>query len=59
MMSEQEYRDMYNMTCMETAASPTERGFEEYKSWRSKLEALFDDSFEKDKDYDGGNKDKY
>jgi len=46
MMNEQELRDMYNETCMETAARPTERGFEEFKAWRKRVEKLF----EKDED---------
>ncbi len=52
-MNEQEYRDMYAEYAMESATRMTERGFEEFKAWRKRVEALFRDSFEKDKDYDG------
>ena len=31
----------------------SERGYEDFKGWRKRVEELFRDSFEKDKDYDG------
>ena len=52
-MNEEEYREMYAEYCMEGGSRMTERGFEEFKAWRKRVEALFRDSFEKDKDYDG------
>ena len=42
MMTEQEYRDMYNEYCMEGGSRMTERGFMEFKAWRKKVEDLFD-----------------
>mgnify|MGYP000633006219 CR=1 FL=1 len=53
MMTEQEYRDMYGEYCMEGGSRMTERGFEEFKAWRKRVEALFRASFEQDKDYAG------
>ena len=41
-MNEQEYREMYNEYCMESATRPTERGFMEFKAWRKRVEDLFD-----------------
>ena len=41
-MNEQEYRDMYTEHCAEAGARVSERGFEEFKAWRKRVEKLFD-----------------
>jgi hypothetical protein len=41
-MTMKEYKEMYNETCFETGARPTERGFKEFKAWRKRVEKLFD-----------------
>jgi hypothetical protein len=42
MMTEEEYRDMYRENCMESGSRMTEKGFEEFKAWRKRVEKLFD-----------------
>jgi hypothetical protein len=42
MMTEEEYRDMYRENCMESGSRMTERGFEEFKAWRKRVEKYFD-----------------
>ena len=41
-MTMKEYKEMYNETCFETGARPTERGFKEFKAWRKRVEKYFD-----------------
>jgi hypothetical protein len=41
-MTMKEYKEMYNETCFETGARPTERGFKEFMAWRKRVEKLFD-----------------
>ena len=41
-MNEEELREMYAEYCMESATRMTERGFEEFKAWRKRVEDLFD-----------------
>ena len=38
MLTEEEYREMYTEYAMESGSRMTEEGFEEFKSWRKKVE---------------------
>ena len=49
-MNKEEYREMYAEYCMEGGSRMTERGFEEFKAWRKRVEALFRDSRARDAD---------
>jgi len=42
-MNETEYREMYAEYCAEQGARPTDRGFMEFKSWRKKVESVFEE----------------
>jgi hypothetical protein len=42
MMTEEEYREMYAEYAMESGSRMTERGFEEFKAWRKRVEKYFD-----------------
>ena len=41
-MNEQELRNMYAEYCMESGERMTDRGFTEFKSWRERVEKLFE-----------------
>ena len=41
-MNEEELRGMYAEYCMESGSRMTERGFEEFKAWRKRVEKIFD-----------------
>ena len=41
-MNEEELREMYAEYAMESGSRMTERGFEEFKAWRKRVEKLFD-----------------
>ena len=41
-MTEHEYREMYAEFCAESGARMSEKEFEEFRSWRKRVEKLFD-----------------
>ena len=41
-MNEEELREMYAEYAMESGSRMTERGFEEFKAWRKRVEDLFE-----------------
>ena len=43
-MNEEELREMYAEYCMESGERMYEKGYEDFKSWRKRVEDLFDNS---------------
>ena len=41
-MNEEELREMYAEYAMESGSRMTERGLEEFKAWRKRVEKIFD-----------------
>ena len=40
-MTEHEYREMYSEFAFESGAGMSDKGFEEFKAWRKRVEELF------------------
>jgi hypothetical protein len=40
-MTEYEYKEMYTEFAFESGAGMSDKGFEEFKAWRKKVEELF------------------
>ena len=40
-MTEHEYREMYTEFSFESGSGMSDKGFEEFKAWRKKVEELF------------------
>ena len=41
-MNEEELREMYGEYCMESSERMSEKGYEDFKAWRKRVEDLFD-----------------
>ena len=43
-MTEHEYREMYTEFAFEAGAGMSDKGFEEFKAWRKRVEKYFENS---------------